>query len=97
MSGDVKNGDGNATFTLGAGINTGMTARLSRLVARVSISSIKTAFDPNGQYAAASYELKNIFVRNAMQEAVPGTGGYSTTKMGTPAYLTGNYTNPPEP
>ena len=68
-----------------------MTAQLLRLVARVSVSSIKTAFDPNGQYAAASYELKNIFVRNAMQEAVPGTGGYSTTKMSTPAYLTGNY------
>ena len=61
MSGDVKNGDGNATFTLGAGSNTGMTTQLSRLVARVSVSSIKTAFDPNGQYSAASYELKNIF------------------------------------
>ena len=41
-----KNGDGNATFTLGAGINTGMTARLSRLVARVSVSGIRTEFDP---------------------------------------------------
>jgi len=92
MSGDVKNGDGNATFTLGAGINTGMTARLSRLVARVSVSGIRTEFDPNGQYSAASYELKNIFVRNAVKEAVPGTGGYSTTKMSTPDYLTGNYT-----
>ena len=91
MSGAVKDGSGNTTFTLSAGSNTGMTAQLLRLVARVSISSIKTAFDPNGQYAAASYELKNIFVRNAMQEAVPGTGGYSTTKMGTPAYLTGDY------
>jgi hypothetical protein len=92
MSGDVKNGDGNATFTLDAGINTGMTARLSRLVARVSVSGIRTEFDPNGQYSAASYELKNIFVRNAVKEAVPGTGGYSTTKMSTPDYLTGNYT-----
>ena len=73
MSGDVKNGDGNATFTL-------------------SVSGIRTEFDPNGQYSAASYELKNIFVRNAVKEAVPGTGGYSTTKMSTPDYLTGNYT-----
>ena len=87
MSGDVKDGSGNATFTLSAGSNTGMTAQLSRLVARVSVSSIKTAFDPNGQYSAASYELKNIFVRNAVKEAVPGTSGYSTTKMETPAYL----------
>ena len=92
MSGDVKDGSGNATFTLSAGSNTGMTAQLSRLVARVSVSSIKTAFDPNGQYSAASYELKNIFVRNAVKEAVPGTSGYSTTKMETPAYLTGTYT-----
>ncbi len=45
MSGDVKDGSGNATFTLSAGSNTGMTAQLSRLVARVSVSSIKTAFD----------------------------------------------------
>lgn len=71
-----------------------MTARLSRLVARVSVSGIRTEFDPNGQYSAASYELKNIFVRNAVKEAVPGTGGYSTTKMSTPDYLTGNYTGP---
>ena len=41
MSGDVKDGSGNATFTLSAGSNTGMTAQLSRLVARVSVSSIK--------------------------------------------------------
>lgn len=92
MSGEVKDGSGNATFTLAAGTNTGMTAELSRLVARVSVSSIKTDFDANGQYAAASYELKNIFVRNAIEKVVPATGGYSTTRMATPAYLTGSYT-----
>ena len=27
-----------------------------------------------------------------VKEAVPGTSGYSTTKMETPAYLTGTYT-----
>ena len=58
MSGDVKNGDGNATFTLGAGINTGMTARLSRLVARVSVSGIRTEFDTTFSCSmTASYEL----------------------------------------
>lgn len=71
MSGDVKNSSKSATFTLGAGENKGMTAALSRLVARVSVSSIKTAFDPNGQYSAASYELKNVFVRNAVKEGYP--------------------------
>ncbi len=91
MSGDVKDGSGNKTFALSAGDNKNMTAEVSRLVARVSVSSIKTAFDPNSQYSAASYELKNIFVRNAVQDVVPATGGYSETKMGKPAYLTGNY------
>ena len=38
MSGDVKNSSKSATFTLGAGENKGMTAALSRLVARVSVS-----------------------------------------------------------
>ena len=91
MSGNIKDKNGNATFTLSAGDNDGITAQLSRLVARVSISSIKTDFDPKGQYSAATYELKNIFVRNAIKEVIPGTGEYSTTKMGTPAYLSGNY------
>ena len=91
MSGNIKDKNGNTTFTLSAGDNDGITAQLSRLVARVSISSIKTDFDPKGQYSAASYELKNIFVRNAIKEVIPGTGEYSTTKMETPAYLSGNY------
>ena len=91
MSGNIKDKNGNATFTLSAGDNDGITAQLSRLVARISISSIKTEFDPKGQYSAATYELKNIFVRNAIKEVVPGTGEYSTTKMGIPAYLSGNY------
>lgn len=91
MSGDVKNSGGQTSFSLVAGTNPGMTAQLSRLVARVSISSIKTAFDPNGQFSGASYQLKNIFVRDAVKEVVPGVGGYTNTKMGTPAYLTGSY------
>ena len=93
MSGEVKDKSGNATFTLAPGENTGMTAVLKRLVARVSVSSIKSAFDPNGQYSAASYQLKNIFVRDAVKEVVPAVGGYSDTKMTTPAFLTGSYTN----
>lgn len=93
MSGEVKDAKDNTTFTLAAGENTGMTAKVSRLVARVSISSIKTDFDPNGQYSGASYELKNIFVRNAVKEVVPAAGGYSTTKMATPAFQTGSYTS----
>lgn len=91
MSGEVKDNGGKATFALNAGSNTGMVAEVSRLVARVSVSSIKSAFDPNGQYSAASYTLKNIFVRNVIKEAVPATGGYSTTKITTPAFLTGSY------
>lgn len=91
MSGDVKDSSKSTTFTLSAGENKGMTAEVSRLVARVSVNSIKSAFDPNGQYSAASYTLKNIFVRNVIKEVAPATGGYSTTKMSTPAFLTGSY------
>ena len=87
MSGNIKDKNGNTTFTLSAGDNDGITAQLSRLVARVSISSIKTDFDPKGQYSAASYELKNIFVRNAIKEVIPGSSN------GTADYLA-NTINP---
>lgn len=39
---------------------------LSRLVARISISSIKTDFDPNGSYANATFTPQHLFLYNAM-------------------------------
>lgn len=97
MSGEVKTSGNASTFTLLAGTEykeaTAMKAELSRLVARVSISSIKTAFNEKGQFKDATYTLKNIYIRNAVKEVVPSVGGYNKTKMTTPAFLTGSYTN----
>lgn len=90
MSGDVKSSS-NTTFTLAAGNNTGMTVELSRLVARISISSIATNFDANGQYAQASFQPTNIFIRDAQAAVIPQTGDATTTTPSTAAFLTGNY------
>ena len=65
MSGDIKSGSGDAattTFTLQAGKTSTLSAEVSRLVARVSISSIKTDFDASGQYAKATFKLKKVFL-----------------------------------
>jgi hypothetical protein len=40
------------------------TVSLSRLVARVSVSSIRTAFDPAGQYRDATFKLTDIYLYN---------------------------------
>ena len=79
------------TFTLSAGNNTGLIVSLSRLVARVSISSIKTDFNTNGQYANASFKPTNIFIRNAQSVVVPNTGDVITTTPSSVAFLKGNY------
>lgn len=55
---------------------------LSRLVARVSISSIKTAFDEAGQFKAATFKVDAIYLKNAnssvnmkKEGSVPINGG----------------------
>ena len=78
MSGDIKSGTGNAattTFTLTAGKESTLTAEVSRLVARVTINSIKTAFEASGQYAKATFTAKKIFLHNANTKSTvdPGT------------------------
>jgi len=47
-----------------AGPNT-VTLALSRLVSRISIADIKTAFDPSGQYKDATFTATDIFLYNA--------------------------------
>jgi len=47
-----------------AGPNT-VTLVLSRLVSRISIADIKTAFDPSGQYKDATFTATGIFLFNA--------------------------------
>lgn len=48
-----------------AGTKTEANIALSRLVARVSISSIKTAFDPVGRFKDATFKVDAIYLKNA--------------------------------
>ena len=89
------------SLTLGAGINTGTTARLSRLVARVSVSGIRTEFDPNDgtggilrteKHLCAECREKKLY--QAREDTAPqnGTHRLSDRKLhrlqpGTVAYL----------
>ena len=50
---------------LTAGAEATATAELTRLVARVSISSIKTAFDKAGQFKDATFNVTGIYLKNA--------------------------------
>ena len=83
MSGDIKLST-NTTFTLTAGTTSNLTAELSRLVARVAINSIKTAFEPGGQYSAATFTAKKIFLHNANTKSNvdPGTPVVSVPMSG---------------
>lgn len=47
-----------------AGTETEANIALSRLVARVSISSVKTAFDPVGRFKDATFKVDAIYLKN---------------------------------
>lgn len=74
------------SVVLTAGQEKAQTISLSRLVARVCINSVKTAFDAKGQYANATFTLKKVFLHNAMAtsqvtpEAAPTTSSPQTGK-----------------
>ena len=72
MSGAIKSGTGDdatTTFTLKAGETSKLNVELSRLVARVSISSIKTDFETSGTYAKATFKLKKIFLHRSSNKS----------------------------
>mgnify|MGYP000105033821 CR=1 FL=1 len=50
---------------LTAGAEATATAALTRLVARTSVSSIKTAFDKAGQFKDATFKVTGIYLKNA--------------------------------
>lgn len=56
--------------------------KLSRLVARVSIASVKFEPETTGQYNGATFTLDHIFLYNAVSTSKVGIGGFDTT---TPA------------
>ena len=66
-----------------AGTETEAEITLSRLVARVSISSIKTAFDAAGQFKDATFKVDAVYLKNAnssvnmkKEGSVPINGGH---------------------
>lgn len=84
MSGEIKDKTTSAnTFTLTAGQTTNTKVELTRMVARVSISSIKTAFDPAGQYSKATFKAKQIFMHNAKTTSNVDPSTLTTTNLKT--------------
>lgn len=51
--------------TLTAGTPASLSLSISRLVSRVQMVSLETAFDPVGMYANASFKLDKVFLYNA--------------------------------
>lgn len=84
MSGDIQIPDPDhapeklSTFTLTAK-DLEATAELSRLVARIAITSVKTDFDAAGQYKNATFKIKKIFLHNAASTSTVGTEVPTTT------------------
>lgn len=72
MSGETA-----AAVTLVSGSTVSASVIISRLVSRVTLKSIKTAFDQAGQYNGASFSIDRIFMYNAKStstfEAIPTT------------------------
>lgn len=73
-------------ITLSGSATTPVTIQLSRLVARISISSIKTAF--SGENASATFELDKVFLCNVLSASKVAPGDEITaTFPTTPQWL----------
>lgn len=58
-------GESTASVALVGGEKKTADVEISRLVARVQLISVKTAFDASGQYANASFKMDKVFLYNA--------------------------------
>jgi hypothetical protein len=83
MSGE----SGSINFT--ANLTTNASVNLSRLVARVALNNVSTAFDPAGQYASATFKVTKVFLYNALKTSKVATGDASTTFPSSPQYYHG--------
>lgn len=72
-----------------ANASTDATVSLSRLVARVSLNKVSTAFDPTGQYASATFKITKVFLYNALKTSKVHTGDASATIPSSPGYYHG--------
>lgn len=77
--------------TLKVGLIAQATVNLSRLVAKVSVNSIKTAFDSKGQYANATFKTDRIFLYNACGRSKTATN--DQTMPDAPTWLSGGVVN----
>jgi|GEM_PF-233856 len=75
---------------LEAGASVSATIHLSRLVARISISSIRTAFSLDN--ASATFTLDRIFLCNALESSKVAPGDVSETMPDSPTWLHGGLT-----
>ncbi len=82
MSGDVKTSADASSFTLANG--TVLKVELVRMVARITLTSIKTNF--SAPYTSATVKLQRVFLRNAISTALVNP---TFTMPDSPAFLTG--------
>lgn len=65
--------------TLAAGTTVTQTINISRMVSRISIGSIQSAFDPAGAYKDASFTVTGIFLHNAKSACTVNPDQYLTS------------------
>ena len=82
MSGDVKTSADASSFTLANG--TSLKVELVRMVARITLTNIKTNF--SAPYTSATVKLQRVFLRNAISTALVNP---TFTMPDSPAFLTG--------
>lgn len=70
-----------AGVNLTVAVPTTVDLALSRLVSRISIADIKTAFDPSGQYKDATFTATDIFLYNAKSVSTVDPGTPATTDL----------------
>lgn len=73
MSGESTN----VTFT--ANTSTDVNVSLSRLVSRIVLNSVTTAFEAGGQYANATFKITKVFLYNSLKTSTVAAGNSSTT------------------
>lgn len=84
---------GETSVKLTVGVLSKPTVTVSRLVARISINSLKTAFDPNGQFKNAQFKLNKVFAYNVIANSKVAVGGWSATMPSNPVWLNGGTVN----
>ncbi|MBP1593358.1 MAG: Major fimbrial subunit protein (FimA) [Bacteroidetes bacterium] len=72
-------GESTAPSNLVGGITKSASVEVSRLVARIQIVGLNTAFSAVGQYANASFTLDKVFLYNAMSTSQVGVVAPATT------------------